>query len=122
MVFKNGGSGGVIVNVFLVVLWLGLSGEYVDYVVLKGVIDMLIIGLLLEVVVQGICVNCVWSGFIYIEMYVSGGESGCVDCVKLNIFMQCGGQVEEVVQVIVWLLSDKVFYVMGSFIDLVGGK
>lgn len=50
MAFKNGGSGGVIVNVFSVVLRLGSLGEYVDYAVSKGAIDTLIIGLSLEVV------------------------------------------------------------------------
>lgn len=79
MLYWYGGKGGVIVNVLLVVLCFGVLGEYVDYVVLKGVVDILIIGLVLEVVVQGIWVNGVCLGLIYIEMYVFGGELGCVD-------------------------------------------
>lgn len=100
---------------------MGGFGEYVDYVVFKGVIDVFIIGLVKEVVVEGICVNVVCFGLIYIDIYVSGGEVGCVDWFKDVVFMKCGGIVEEVVYVILWLLLDEFFYVMGIFIDVFGG-
>lgn len=82
-----GGVGGVIVNVLFGVVCMGFFNEYIDYVVLKGVIDILIKGLFVEVVVEKIRVNCVCLGLIYIDMYVDGGELECVERLKSKILM-----------------------------------
>ncbi|MBW4443373.1 MAG: SDR family oxidoreductase [Plectolyngbya sp. WJT66-NPBG17] len=47
------------------------------------------------------------------------GEPNRVDRVKAFIPMR--GQVIEVAQAILWLLSDEASYTTGSFIDVAGG-
>ena len=117
----HGGSGGAIVNVSSGASRSGSPGEYVDYAASKGAIDTMTIGLAKEVASEGIRVNAVRPGFIYTDIHASGGEPGRVDRVKASVPLKRGGQVEEVAQAILWLLSDKSSYTTGSFVDVAGG-
>ena len=117
----HGGSGGGIVNVSSGASRLGSPGEYVDYAASKGAIDTMTIGLAKEVANEGIRVNAVRPGVIYTDIHASGGEPNRVDRVKAFIPMKRGGQVIEVAQAILWLLSDEASYTTGSFIDVTGG-
>jgi NAD(P)-dependent dehydrogenase (short-subunit alcohol dehydrogenase family) len=119
---KHGGTGGAIVNVSSVAARTGSPGEYVDYAASKGALDTMTIGLAHEVAQEGIRVNGVRPGFIYTDMHASGGEPGRVDRVKALVPMRRGGQVEEVAQAILWLLSDEASFTTGSFIDVAGGR
>lgn len=119
---KHGGKGGSIVNVSSAASRLGSAGEYVDYAASKGAIDTLTIGLAQEVAAEGIRVNAVRPAFIYTDIHASGGEPNRVDRIKEFIPMRRGGQVEEVANAILWLLSDEASYATGTFIDLAGGK
>lgn len=119
---KNGGLGGVIVNVSSAASRLGSAGEYVDYAASKGAIDTLTIGLASEVAEEGIRVNGVRPGFIYTEMHTSGGEPDRVDRLKETLPMKRGGFPEEVAAAISWLASDDSSYSTGSFIEVSGGR
>ncbi len=119
---KNGGSGGVIVNVSSGAARLGSPGEYIDYAASKGAIDSMTIGLSKEVATEGIRVNAVRPGFIYTDIHASTGEPDRVNRVKELVPMKRGGQPIEVARAILWLLSDEASYVTGSFIDVAGGK
>jgi NAD(P)-dependent dehydrogenase (short-subunit alcohol dehydrogenase family) len=66
-------------------------------------------------------VNAVRPGIIYTDIHASGGEPNRVDRVKSFIPMKRGGEVIEVAQAILWLLSDEASYTTGSFIDVAGG-
>lgn len=118
---RHGGSGGVIVNVSSGAARLGSPGEYIDYAASKGAIDTMTIGLAKEVANEGIRVNAVRPGMIYTDIHASGGEPNRVDRLKTLIPMQRGGQVIEVAQAILWLLSDEASYTTGAFIDVAGG-
>jgi NAD(P)-dependent dehydrogenase (short-subunit alcohol dehydrogenase family) len=119
---KNGGSGGVIVNVSSGASRLGSPGEYVDYAASKGALDTLTIGLAREVAEEGIRVNAVRPGFIYTDIHASGGEPNRVDRVKTLVPLKRGGTVDEVAHAILWLLSDEASYTTGAFLDVTGGK
>lgn len=121
MSYKNGGAGGVIVNVSSNAAKTGSPNEYIDYAASKGAIDTLTKGLALEVADEGIRVNAVRPGLIYTEMHTSGGEPNRVDRLKNKIPMQRGGQATEVAEAIYWLASDHSSFSTGSFIDLTGG-
>lgn len=121
MSILHGGAGGAIVNVSSVASRLGSPGEYVDYAASKGAIDTMTIGLAKEVANEGIRVNAVRPGFIYTDIHASGGEPNRIDRVKAFVPMKRGGQVMEVAQAILWLLSDEASYTTGSFIDVTGG-
>jgi NAD(P)-dependent dehydrogenase (short-subunit alcohol dehydrogenase family) len=119
---KNGGCGGVIVNVSSVASRTGAGGEYVDYAASKGAIDTLTLGLASEVSDEGIRVNCVRPGFIYTDMHASGGEPNRVDRLKDALPLKRGGKPEEVAAAISWLVSNESSYTTGSFIDVAGGR
>lgn len=118
---KQGGSGGVIINVSSGAAKSGSPNEYIDYPASKGAIDTLTRGLALEVAAEGIRVNAVRPGMIYTEMHASGGEPDRVDRLKSKIPLQRGGQPEEIAEAILWLASEKSAYMTGSFLDLTGG-
>lgn len=121
MAWKNGGTGGAVINVSSCAARTGSPNEYVDYAASKGAIDTLTRGLAMEVAGEGIRVNGVRPGLIYTDMHASGGEPGRVDRLKSRIPMQRGGQASEVAEAILWLASDKSSFVTGSFIDPAGG-
>lgn len=119
---KNGGAGGVIVNVSSAASRIGSAGEYIDYAASKGAIDTLTLGLASEVAEEGIRVNCVRPGFIYTEMHASGGEPERVDRLKENLPLKRGGYPDEVAAAIAWLVSEESGYTTGSFIEVSGGR
>ena len=118
---KNGGVGGVIVNVSSGASKSGSPNEYVDYAASKGAVDTLTRGLALEVAVEGIRVNAVRPALIYTEMHASGGEPNRVERLESKIPLQRGGKPKEVAEAIFWLASEKSSFVTGSFIDPAGG-
>ncbi len=119
---KNGGHGGVIVNVSSAASRIGSGGEYVDYAASKGAIDTFTLGLASEVAGEGIRVNCVRPGFIYTEIHKSVGEPNRVDRLKGLLPLKRGGQPEEVAAAISWLVSSESSYTTGSFIEVSGGR
>jgi len=118
----HGGEGGGIVNISSVAAKLGSPGEYVDYAASKGAIDVMTIGLSKEVAAEGIRVNAVRPGVIYTDIHASGGEPGRVDRVKGAVPMQRGGEVQEIADAALWLLSDEASYVTGALLDVSGGR
>ena len=104
-VSKHGGQGGVIVNVSSAVARLGGANEYVDYAASQSAMGTLTLGLAAEVANEGIRVDGVRPGFIYTDIHKSGSEANRVDRLKHTLPMQRGGQPEEVVAAIAWLVS-----------------
>ncbi|ANQ20227.1 NAD(P)-dependent oxidoreductase [Vibrio natriegens] len=118
---KNGGLGGVIVNVSSGAARSGSPNEYIDYAASKGAIDTLTKGLSLEVAAEGIRVNCVRPGLIYTDMHSDGGEPNRIERLKSNIPLQRGGLPEEVAEAIYWLASEKSTFSTGNYLDVTGG-
>ncbi len=119
---KNGGAGGVIVNVSSAASRIGSPHEYVDYAASKGATDTLTLGLAVEIADEGIRVNCVRPGFIYTDIHASGGEAGRVDRIKSALPLKRGGTPEEVASAIAWLASEESSYTTGAFIEVSGGR
>ena len=118
---KNGGLGGIIVNVSSGAARSGSPNEYIDYAASKGAIDTLTKGLSLEVASEEIRVNCVRPGFIYTDMHADGGEADRIERLKPVIPLKRGGEPEEVAEAIYWLASDKSSFSTGNYIDVTGG-
>jgi NAD(P)-dependent dehydrogenase (short-subunit alcohol dehydrogenase family) len=119
---RQGGRGGVVINVSSASARLGSPNEYVDYAASKGALETFTTGLAKEVAREGIRVNGIRPGHIYTEMHASGGEPGRVDRVKDSIPMGRGGQPEEVARAILWLAGAEASFVTGTFLDVTGGK
>ena len=115
---NRGGEGGAIVNVSSRAASMGMAKEYVHYAASKGAIDSLTIGLALEVAGEGIRVNAVSPGLIDTEMQFPDRYARIAPTLPLSR----GGRPEEVAEAVLWLLSDKASYVIGTNILITGGR
>src|SRR5258707_14619364 len=71
---RNGGKGGVIVNLSSVAAKLGSPNTYVDYAASKGAVDSFTAALGHEVAGEGIRVAAIRPGLIETEIHASAGE------------------------------------------------
>jgi NAD(P)-dependent dehydrogenase (short-subunit alcohol dehydrogenase family) len=119
---RNGGKGGVIVNLSSVAAKLGAPNTYVDYAASKGAIDSFTVGLGHEVAGEGIRVAAIRPGLIDTEIHASGGEPDRAHRLAGNVPMKRVGTAEEIANAIVWLMSDDASYVTSAILDVSGGR
>jgi NAD(P)-dependent dehydrogenase (short-subunit alcohol dehydrogenase family) len=119
---RNGGQGGVIVNLSSVAAKLGSPNTYVDYAASKGAIDSFTIGLGYEVAGEGIRVAAIRPGLIDTEIHASGGEPDRAHRLAHMVPMKRVGTSEEIANAIVWLMSDEASYVTSAILDVSGGR
>lgn len=119
MSIKNGGHGGVIVNLSSGASKSGSPNEYIDYAASKGAIDSFTVGLAKEVAIEGIRVNAIRPGFIDTEIHEIPAR---LEMVKNLIPMKRIGKSFEIASGVMWLLSEKSSYTTGAIIDIAGGK
>ncbi|MBO4227739.1 SDR family oxidoreductase [Bradyrhizobium neotropicale] len=119
---RNGGQGGVIINLSSVAAKLGSPNTYVDYAASKGAIDSFTIGLGHEVAAEGIRVAGIRPGLIDTEIHASGGEPDRAHRLAHMVPMKRVGTAEEIANAIVWLMSDEASYVTSAILDVSGGR
>jgi NAD(P)-dependent dehydrogenase (short-subunit alcohol dehydrogenase family) len=120
---KNGGKGGVIINLSSAAATLGSPGEYTWYAASKGGIDAFTIGLAKEVAMEGIRVASVTPGMTETEIHDrSTGDPARVERIRPTIPMQRIGKAEEIAHAIMFLLSDKASYITGTTLRVAGGR
>jgi NAD(P)-dependent dehydrogenase (short-subunit alcohol dehydrogenase family) len=119
---RNGGKGGVIVNLSSVAAKLGSPNTYVDYAASKGAIDSFTVGLGHEVAGEGIRVAAIRPGLIDTEIHASGGEPDRAHRLAGNVPMKRVGTADEIANAIVWLMSDEASYVTSAILDVSGGR
>lgn len=115
---RHGGEGGVIVTVSSRAAVRGGAREYVDYAASKAAVDAVTVGLAAEVLVEGIRVVGVRPGVIATGIH----EPGRLERVTPQLPMQRAGTPDEVAAAIVWLMSDEASYVVGTLLDVGGGR
>ncbi|MFL6099641.1 MAG: SDR family oxidoreductase [Actinomycetales bacterium] len=114
----HGGQGGVIVTVSSRAAVRGGAGEYVDYAASKAAVDAVTVGLAAEVLAEGIRVVGVRPGVIATGIHAPGR----LERVSPSLPMQRAGTPDEVAAAIVWLMSDEASYVVGTLLDVGGGR
>ena len=119
---RNGGKGGVIVNLSSVAAKLGSPNTYVDYAASKGAIDSFTVGLGYEVAGEGIRVAAIRPGLIDTDIHASGGEPDRAHKLSHMVPMKRVGTAEEIANAIVWLMSDEASYVTSAILDVSGGR
>ena len=119
---RNGGKGGVIVNLSSVAAKLGSPNTYVDYAASKGAIDSFTVGLGHEVAGEGIRVAAIRPGLIDTEIHASGGEPDRAHRLAHMVPMKRVGTADEIANAIVWLMSDEASYVTSAILDVSGGR
>ena len=104
---RNGGAGGVIVNIGSVVARIGAAGDFTPYAASKGAIESLSFSLAQEVAADGVRVVCVSPGVIETEIL----PAGRLERIGPLLPMKRAGKPAEVAEAIMWALSDKASYV-----------
>jgi len=118
---RNGGNGGVIVNLSTGFVKSGAPGMFLDYASSKGAIDVFTSGLAREVATEGIRVNAVRPGMIDTQIHADGGDPERLKRAKDIVPMKRHGEAEEVARAILWLASDAASYTTGTVLDVSGG-
>ena len=118
---RNGGKGGVIVNLSTGFVKSGAPGMFVDYASSKGAIETFTGGLARELATEGIRVNAVRPGMIDTTIHADGGDPERLKKAKDVVPMKRPGQPEEVARAILWLASDAASYTTGTVLDVSGG-
>lgn len=118
----HGGAGGAIVNVSSQAARRGAAGMYVDYAATKGAIDTLTVGLGAEAAGQGVRVNAVRPGLIDTDMHHHNQTYDLFAATVDQIPSRRMGTAADVAEAIAWLLSRESDYVVGTTIDVTGGR
>jgi len=119
---RNGGRGGVIVNISSLAARTGGAGEWVPYAASKGAINTFTVGLAREVAAEGIRVNAVSPGLIETDLHANNGAPDRVARMAPTIPMHRGGKAEEVAEAVRWLVSPAASYVTGTILEVGGGR
>ncbi len=119
---KNGGKGGVIVNVSSLAATLGGRPGSSAYAATKGAVDSFTKGFATEVAAEGIRVNSLRPGMVLTEMTEKRLEDKAFrDRIQASIPMGRVGKAHEIANAVLWLLSDESSFITGSTLDAAGG-
>lgn len=116
------GRGGAIVNLSSAAARLGSANQYVDYAASKAAVDTFTKGLADEVAAEGIRVNALRPGLIETGIHAKGGEPDRAQRLAPGVPMQRTGNVTEVAEAVLFLLSDAASYITGTTLDVSGGR
>lgn len=122
MAKKHGGNGGVIVNISSAASRHG-APTYIDYGAAKGAVDTFTIGLAKEQAEQGIRVNCVRPGATMTELSVVWSQENpdWLPWVMDQVPLKRPGEMAEIANAVIYMLSDKSSYSTGAILDVCGG-
>jgi NAD(P)-dependent dehydrogenase (short-subunit alcohol dehydrogenase family) len=119
---RNGGAGGVIVNLSSLAAQLGGGNQWIPYAAAKGAINSFTVGLAKEVAAEGIRVNAIAPGLIQTEIHAEAGVGDRLAKVLPQVPMGRIGTAEECAEAILWLMSGEAAYMIGSVLTLSGGR
>jgi NAD(P)-dependent dehydrogenase (short-subunit alcohol dehydrogenase family) len=120
---RQGGVGGVIINISSAAATLGSPNEYVWYAASKGAVDAMTIGLSKELASDGIRVNAVSPGLIETEIHaLSTGDAARMERLKPMIPLERVGSAEEVAAAVLFLMSEEASYITGTNLRVSGGR
>jgi len=120
---RQGGRGGVIVNMSSVAARTGGLADSVAYAASKGAMDSFTIGLAKEVGREGIRVNAIRPGLIATNIHDPyGGLEQMEKLAKAAVPLGRSGSAREIAEAALWLASDAASYVHGTLIDVAGGR
>lgn len=115
---KNGGKGGSVVMLSSMAATIGGAGECVWYAAAKAAVDAMVIGVSREVAKEGMRVNAITPGVIDTDIQ----PPGRVERVGPQLPMGRTGQVSEVAEGILFLLSDAASYINGANLRVSGAR
>lgn len=123
MARRHGGQGGSIVNISSAAARHGGVGSYIDFAASKAALDTLTTAVAKEQAPEGIRVNCIRPGLIMTE----GNEQWAAThpewlaSVLDRTPMGRAGELRDIANAALWLLSDEAQFVTGAILDVSGG-
>jgi NAD(P)-dependent dehydrogenase (short-subunit alcohol dehydrogenase family) len=119
---RNGGKGGAIVNVSSMAATIGGRLGSSAYAGSKGAVDAFTKGFAREVAAEGIRVNSIRPGMVLSEMTEKRLQDETFRSrIEASIPMHRVGEVHEIAEAILWLLSDEASFITGAMLDAAGG-
>jgi len=119
---RNGGKGGAIVNVSSMAATIGGRLGASAYAASKGAIDAFTKGFAREAAAEGIRVNSVRPGMVLSEMTEQRlKDRSFRSSIEASIPLHRVGEVHEIAEAILWLLSDEASFITGAMLDAAGG-
>jgi len=119
---RHGGKGGAIVNVSSMASTLGGRLGSSAYAATKGAVDSFTKGFAREVAAEGIRVNSLRPGMVMSEMTEGRLKDPAFrQSIEASIPMGRVGEVHEMAEAILWLLSDESSFITGAMLDAAGG-
>lgn len=123
MAKSHGGKGGAIVNISGQAALHGGVGSYIDLAVSKAALDRLTKSLAQEQGAENIRVNAVRPGVVMTKGNRDWEElnPGWADSIISKTPLSRAGELEDVTEAVLWLLSAKTSFVTGAILDVNGG-
>ena len=119
---RRGGKGGAIVNVSSMASTLGGRLGSSAYAATKGAVDSFTKGFAREVASEGIRVNSLRPGMVMSEMTEKRLQDATFRAgIEASIPMRRVGEVHEMADAILYLLSDEASFITGAMLDAAGG-
>lgn len=119
---KNGGAGGVVINVSSMAATIGGRPGNSHYAASKAAVDAFSVGFAKEVAAEGIRVISVRPGFTVTEMTKGRLQDAAFrQVIEQTIPLGRPARVEEVAAPIAWLLSSDASFITGTCLDISGG-
>ena len=117
----HGGKVEFIINISSIAAHLGSPGKCVRYAASKGAVNAMTIGLAKEIAKEGIRVNAILPGIVDTEIHANSGKSNRFAQRGDLMPMRRGGNSDEVVNAVMWLLDEKNTFTNGACIPVSGG-
>ena len=123
MAKRHGGNGGAIVNISSAASKHGGPFTYIDYAASKAAMDTFTVGLSKEQAAQGIRVNTLRPGATMTELSVEWAKENpqWLAWVMEQVPLGRPGEVNEIAEAALFLLSEKASYITGATLDVSGG-
>lgn len=121
MSFRNGGSGGTIINMSSLAAALGSPNEYIHYAASKGAVETITAGSGKELAPEGIRVNAVRVGTTNTRIHLEGGNPERPAKVAAMTPMGRIAEPEDIARAALWLASPGSGFMTGTIITVAGG-
>ncbi|MCX6819942.1 MAG: SDR family oxidoreductase [Candidatus Adlerbacteria bacterium] len=120
MALSRGGSGGAIVNISSTVTTTG-GIDLVAYVASKGAVEAFSLAVAKDYAKEGVRINVVRPSIVATEQQPLE-DLAWLERTKASIPVRRLGEPEDIAKVIAMLLSDEAAFMVGSVVDVTGGR
>jgi len=119
---SHGGSGGVIVNISSTAARTGGTGEWVHYAASKAAVNCFTVGAAREAAGDGVRIVAVAPGLVQTDLHADNGVPERPDRLAPTVPAGRVGTPAEIAHAVVWALSEEASYLVGSVIEVGGGR